>query len=174
VLREIGNGGWERTGAWFWARYVFVAGEARCERGVTRGQLARMAAAQVDGAVAVMRDRRRTYWWCLGRYVWEDAQLTAHDVHALVYERRRRAARRLERAHAVLVQDGAAGARREPIPGEVKRAVWERDGGACVQCGAAFDLQYDHVIPHALGGAGTVENLQILCAPCNRAKGAAL
>ena len=107
-------------------------------------------------------------------YVWEDDGLAARDVHALVYERRRRAERRLERAHAVLAQGAVPDARRDPIPGEVKRAVWERDGGACSECSAAFDLQYDHVIPLSLGGASTVENLQILCAACNRAKGAAL
>lgn len=31
-------------------------------------------------------------------------------------------------------------------------------------------LQYDHVLPVALGGATTVENLQLLCADCNRRK----
>jgi 5-methylcytosine-specific restriction endonuclease McrA len=49
-----------------------------------------------------------------------------------------------------------------------------RDGGRCVQCGSRFELQYDHVIPLALGGASTVDNLQILCAPCNGRKGASL
>ena len=41
-----------------------------------------------------------------------------------------------------------------------------------MQCGDAFELQFDHVIPVALGGANTVDNLQVLCGPCNRAKGA--
>jgi hypothetical protein len=48
----------------------------------------------------------------------------------------------------------------------VRRAVFERDGGKCVECGSTFDLQYDHVIPVALGGATTVENLQLLCGDC--------
>ena len=43
--------------------------------------------------------------------------------------------------------------------------------GAAFECGSAFELQYDHVIPVAHGGAGTVENLQVLCAPCNQSKG---
>jgi 5-methylcytosine-specific restriction endonuclease McrA len=57
---------------------------------------------------------------------------------------------------------------------EVRLAVWQRDGGRCVACGADFELQFDHVIPVALGGADTVENLQVLCAPCNQRKGAAI
>jgi 5-methylcytosine-specific restriction endonuclease McrA len=52
--------------------------------------------------------------------------------------------------------------------------VFRRDGGRCVECGSDFDIQYDHVIPVALGGANTVENLQILCAPCNQRKGGRL
>ena len=56
----------------------------------------------------------------------------------------------------------------------MRLAVWERDGGRCTECGTDFDLQYDHVIPVALGGATTAENLQLLCGPCNRRKGAAI
>ncbi|WP_093146758.1 HNH endonuclease [Saccharopolyspora antimicrobica] len=42
--------------------------------------------------------------------------------------------------------------------------VFERDGGRCVECGTDFEIQYDHVIPVALGGSSTEENLQLLCA----------
>jgi 5-methylcytosine-specific restriction endonuclease McrA len=74
----------------------------------------------------------------------------------------------------LLSAEAASQTRREPIPQEVRRAVFERDGGRCTQCGADFDLQYDHVIPVALGGATRVDNLQLLCGECNRAKGADL
>jgi 5-methylcytosine-specific restriction endonuclease McrA len=64
--------------------------------------------------------------------------------------------------------------RREGIPEEVRREVFRRDGGRCARCGSDELLQFDHVIPVALGGASTEANLQLLCAPCNREKGADL
>jgi hypothetical protein len=124
--------------------------------------------------VALFRREARTYWLFEQRVFWEDDELTSEDVLALVRERQRRARRALDRAHAALAGEAAAPDRREPIPRAVRLAVFERDGGRCVECGSRFEIQYDHVIPVALGGAGTVENLQILCAPCNQAKGASL
>jgi hypothetical protein len=60
---------------------------------------------------------------------------------------------------------------RTPIPEAVRSEVWRRDGGKCVQCGSKENLQFDHIIPVALGGATSVANLQLLCEPCNRSKG---
>ena len=60
------------------------------------------------------------------------------------------------------------------IPQDVKTAVWQRDGGKCVQCGATDYLEYDHIIPRAKGGANTVDNVQLLCRRCNLKKGAAI
>jgi len=57
------------------------------------------------------------------------------------------------------------------IPSDVKRAVWKRDKGHCVQCGASDNLHFDHVIPHSKGGSSLVaENVQLLCARHNLAK----
>jgi Holliday junction resolvasome RuvABC ATP-dependent DNA helicase subunit len=64
--------------------------------------------------------------------------------------------------------------RRETISDDVKIFVWRRDEGACVKCGSNIDLEFDHIIPVALGGSNTARNLQVLCEKCNRAKGARL
>jgi 5-methylcytosine-specific restriction endonuclease McrA len=130
---------------------------------------------QLVEPVALCDAGRRRYWLFEDRVYWEDDGLAAPDVLALIREREHRTRRRLERAHALVATAAEPLApRRTPIPRELRAAVWERDGGACVECGARFDLQYDHVIPVALGGAGTLENLQVLCAPCNQRKGASL
>ena len=71
------------------------------------------------------------------------------------------------------VAAGQAG-RREHIPRDVRYEVFQRDGGHCTQCGAAFDIQYDHIIPLAMGGSSNAENLQLLCGGCNRRKSATL
>jgi 5-methylcytosine-specific restriction endonuclease McrA len=64
--------------------------------------------------------------------------------------------------------------RRDVIPDDVKQMVWMRDGGSCRHCGAQAELQFDHIIPVAMGGSSSAENLQILCGPCNRRKSAGL
>jgi hypothetical protein len=58
------------------------------------------------------------------------------------------------------------------IPQWVKIAVAHRDEGTCRQCGSAYDLQYDHIVPYSRGGnSADVDNIQLLCGRCNRRKG---
>jgi 5-methylcytosine-specific restriction endonuclease McrA len=71
------------------------------------------------------------WWWFEGTFYWESGNYGERDVLALIRDRQRRSAQKL-------------------------------------------DLQYDHVIPVALGGAITVENLRLLCSDCNRSKGATI
>lgn len=62
--------------------------------------------------------------------------------------------------------------RRPDIPRAVRTAVYERDGYACVTCGATETLSLDHIKPWSLGGPDTIDNLQTMCRPCNSSKGA--
>jgi 5-methylcytosine-specific restriction endonuclease McrA len=65
-------------------------------------------------------------------------------------------------------------AKPDHVPATVKRAVYLRDSGRCQYrlasgevCGCTRRLQYDHVIPRALGGPSTVDNVRLVCAPHN-------
>lgn len=60
---------------------------------------------------------------------------------------------------------------RLPISGDVRSAVFDRDGEFCQFCGTANDLTLDHIIPWSHGGPDTVVNLRVLCRPCNSSRG---
>jgi len=161
-------------GTWLWKRHRFTTSKLVGAARLRPVDLAELDALQREQPVRLIQAEGRQWWWFRDAFYWEDDGLSAHDVMALATERERRKQRRLERAHAAMQQDFDAAPRREPIPREVRLAVWRRDGGRCVDCGSDFDLQYDHIIPCAMGGATSVKNLQLLCADCNRSKGAAL
>lgn len=94
-----------------------------------------------------------------GRYDVDDPLLAASIIKTLV---------RLDKRQ--LMKPQADGPSRH-ISREVKLAVWQRDQGKCVQCGARQYLEYDHIIPFSKGGASTESNVQLLCRRCNLEKG---
>src|SRR3984885_11184998 len=57
------------------------------------------------------------------------------------------------------------------IPTAVKVAVWKRDQGKCVTCGATDNLHFDHDVPFSKGGSSiTADNVKLLCARHNLQK----
>jgi len=60
------------------------------------------------------------------------------------------------------------------LPEPVRHEVWRRDRGCCCRCGSQERLEFDHIIPLAMGGSNTARNIQLLCENCNRRKGASL
>lgn len=159
--------------AGFW-RARLVSGD-RPFVSVPRREHRRWCAQQQHAPVEVGQHDGRTWWLYLDRIYWDDDGLGADEVHALLAERERRKRRQIERAKDLLAAERSApSTRREPIGEALRREIFRRDGGHCVECGSAELLQFDHIIPVAMGGATTAENLQLLCAPCNRAKGASL
>ena len=65
-----------------------------------------------------------------------------------------------------------ASPRKDPaaIPAEVRRQVWERDGGRCAwtgpdgrRCGSRWQIEVDHVRPPSRGGTSTLGNLRLAC-----------
>lgn len=61
------------------------------------------------------------------------------------------------------------------IPAAIRRLVWDRDRGACVECGRHADdveIHVDHRYPHSRGGSNKPDNLQLLCRDHNLHKAA--
>ena len=175
MLRRDTTARFHTSGFWVFRRYHFVAGRLQ----VTYGPSAHDSVwrTQRDEPVKLMSDddRRRTWWMYQGEFYWEDEGYDAITVKALVLQRLGQNERRVRRAMTLMEQQSLTSEpRRIFIPQEVRLEVFRRDGGRCVNCGADRDLQFDHVIPVALGGASTEVNLQLLCAACNRDKGASL
>ena len=68
--------------------------------------------------------------------------------------------------------------RRGSISPELRNILLREANHACEKCGARAEtgrtLEVDHIVPFSQGGSDEYENLQILCATCNRKKGSKL
>ncbi len=177
MLRRDTSAGYAKSGFTIFSRYRFEAGGFVAPRSINQGAYARLQHAQVETPVLVGEDepRRRRWWLYNDDFYWEDEGLDVRAVLALILERDIQKQRREERAIALMEQgDLPSDSRREPIPDDVRAFVWNRDGGRCVQCDGQQRLEFDHLIPVALGGGNTARNLQLLCETCNRSKGASI
>jgi 5-methylcytosine-specific restriction endonuclease McrA len=117
----------------------------------------------------------RQYWRFEDRWFWDNENLNDDEVHALIATRDQRRRNSISRAQStVAMAEEPVHVSRGAIPEDVKQLVWTRDEGRCRQCGSNTELQFDHIIPWSMGGASTPENLQVLCGPCNRRKGASV
>jgi hypothetical protein len=102
------------------------------------------------------------------------------DLEAVLNFALRAAKQKLERRKFAATEQPHAGSRRSNpdaryIPAEVRRAVWQRDGGQCTftsdtghRCQERTDLQFDHVDPYARGGRATVGGMRLLCRAHNQ------
>ena len=125
----------------------------------------------------LLADYNGKLWWLFQGAVYSTKEeLEPDEVLALIGEQENKKKLKIARAKTVAAMADQLDRKgsREPIPQDVKVAVWQRDGGSCVQCGAASELEFDHIIPLAMGGSNTFRNLQLLCGSCNREKGASL
>ena len=52
------------------------------------------------------------------------------------------------------------------LPKDVRKAVWDRDRGACSLCGGTDKLKFRPIVPFDQGGTVTVENIHLICQPC--------
>lgn len=151
-------------------RYAVQAGRKVMELSWSNAQVEAALQMQTREPVQLWRDGRRNLWQFLDGFWWDDDGLDAEDIKALVLQRKRRLEQKLQSARSLMKAEEDGRPKRVGMPAELRHAVFERDGGRCVECGGSFDIQYDHILPVAHGGATTLENLQRLCAECNRSK----
>jgi hypothetical protein len=174
VLNRVTNCTWTSHGFWLWKKWTFRTGRLEA-RPIPDAAYQALMAAQPEEPQIVLETEDRTYWMFQEDYYVEREDLDPDEVKALLLDRELRKRRRIDSAKARVAMGGAELTRaRDPIADDVKLFVWQRDGGRCIQCGTQENLEFDHIIPLAMGGANTARNLQLLCADCNRAKGAAL
>jgi 5-methylcytosine-specific restriction endonuclease McrA len=90
------------------------------------------------------------------------------DLLLTELERTKLAAAKRQRA------SGAAIPASRYIPADIKRAVWQRDGGRCGfegtqgRCTETGFLEYHHVVPFADGGETSASNLELRCRAHNQ------
>lgn len=111
--------------------------------------------------------------------LWSMKWVNTHDIHEATgqsyYDRR---IRELRESGWQIETDGLKyrlksrkklpGNSREYPSAAQKREVFARDGGVCQICGSTHQrMEYDHKVPRERFGATEVNNLQLLCSPCN-------
>lgn len=126
--------------------------------------------------VEIAEWKGRIWWLYQGEVYSTTEDLEPDEVLALIAEKVNKKRIAIARAKAVGAMADSLDRKgeRQPIPRDTKVAVWQRDQGRCVDCGSKVELEFDHIVPLALGGSNTERNIQLLCANCNRAKGASL
>lgn len=180
MLRRAENVGLALRPGFFWTskgEMIFTLGKTSYPLGKTREQdFSEHLESQMHYPKLITVINSRRYWQFQNKFYWENEGLRAAEVHALLVTREQLKKRRLEtaRSTAAVISAPRTGTPRRAIPDDVKLYIMERDRGTCVECGSTAEIQFDHIIPLALGGSNNVENLQILCGPCNRSKSAGL
>lgn len=56
----------------------------------------------------------------------------------------------------------------------VRKRILKKNDYKCIQCSSVKNLEIDHIIPLSRGGRHDEDNMQTLCRPCNRKKGAGI
>ena len=99
------------------------------------------------------------------------AVLLDRALTLLIDDIERRKCARAAAPRPVRAQSSATG---RHIPAAVRRHVWDRDDGRCAfvgpagRCRETAFLEFHHVHPHGVGGAATVQNIQLRCRAHNQ------
>ncbi len=162
-LQHDPNAGfWRDKRGFLWGYRIWFAGTGCPARRVRSDTYLRLRAwcDQGDLPVFVARAHRRQWWWWRNAFYWESGDYGPEDLRALLVM--------LERDDEQGFEWELGLRTAEPIPEDVKRLVFERDGGRCLACGSHELIQYDHVVPSSMGGDNEPKNIRLLCAECTR------
>ena len=100
------------------------------------------------------------------------------DVEKLTYEQRAALRAACEQRIATFLEQRGVGAwgqgalNIEPVGESLRFKILKRDR-VCQLCGVGRNkavLEVDHIVPRSKGGSNDPDNLQVLCARCNRGK----
>ncbi|MGY4542835.1 hypothetical protein ACVWY0_002760 [Arthrobacter sp. UYNi723] len=180
MLRRAENVTYTQERVSFWTgrgRAILTIGKRAFELGKwTREEFQERQNYQLRRPLNITTISSRRYWLFENKMYWENDGLSSDQVYALIVARQQRATQHIERAQATVAMGSTPrnSTARRSIPDDLKQYIWTRDQGLCQGCGSTSELQYDHIIPLAMGGSNNGENLQILCGPCNRSKAAGL
>lgn len=142
-------------------------------RKVSRSEYEYLLSRQLEQPKVLARIGGKNYWFFNNTIYSDQDDLKASQIYAVIEANRLRRQRKVENSVALQNLKHQPVVRRG-IPDDVKLLVVQRDQGQCCHCGSRVELQFDHIIPVSRGGSSNAENLQLLCGPCNRAKGANL
>lgn len=155
---KVGSNFWTTSASYTWSEFREIEG------------------AQVEAFVLIRTSEKGQLVKYRDDWYWADSDLSEEDISAVLKARKVRRDASIQRAKSLSQLDKTPRQEsgRRGIPEDLRLLVWQRDSGKCAKCGSTSELQFDHIIPVALGGATSEENLQVLCGPCNRSKGASI
>jgi excisionase family DNA binding protein len=137
----------------------------------SKGQYEHLLGVQRITPVSLTTRNGLRWWWHRDRFWWADAKLSADEVEWMILTRdlaSEHQREKLEQARAgILGRKGAVSAE-DAVPEEVRREVWMRDRGRCVDCDISWSVAFDHLLPLAVGGSNTAANLELRCRPCQQ------
>ena len=148
---------------------VFRLHSAQHHLDCSERRFARLASSQLDLPVLVERKDGRSWWWYRERFWWDDDALAAHDVKVFVLDadlRSRQRAEELRDARATLLDEEPAVIEPAELSPLIRFAVWCRDGGRCVDCGAADDVRWNEILAPESGGSRVAANFELRCGAC--------
>ena len=133
------------------------------------GQFEHLSGVQRMTPVRLSAKNGRGWWWYRDRFWVVDDRLSAGEIESRVLtidlsSHSQREA--FEQAQADLFGHNGAASGEGAVPDAVRREVWFRGHGRCVDCGVVSGLAFDHVLPLAAGGSNTAANLELRCRPC--------